>query len=423
MTKALAAPESLVAEVNGLFAARPELVAERFRIYGRLRTEAPVLRLQDQVLVSRFADVAACLTNPKLMNGSGGMRSSFEVAALDRVAGGRRERLVFILNSRDRWMSQANGAYHATLRSLAHSSFTPASVQSLNERVVEVVAGLLDGVETESTIEVISSFAYQLPLVVVCELLDIPREDRVALHRWSVAIAAFQGGANLDSIEETYDAIVALSDYLAGVFSERRRSGSNDLLGRLLRAADDPSIEFTEEDLSAFVGQLVFAGHETTTNFIANAVYELLRNREQWDRLREEPGLLPNAIEELLRFCSPSQFAARTATEELQIDGVTIEPWETVRVMLGSANRDPDRYDEPDRLDIDREDVRHLSLGLGPHFCLGASLLRLESAIALKALLERYPEMRLTPEPVEWQPSVMFHGLRSLHVALGARRA
>jgi cytochrome P450 len=215
-----------------------------------------------------------------------------------------------------------------------------------------------------------------------------------------------------------YESMLQLNDYLVGLFASRRKARAGGLLDRLLIAVDDPAIDFGEDELLSMVGQLIFAGHETTMHFIANAVHALLSRRALWDQLLENPALLAPGIEELLRLVSPSQFAARTAAEDLEIGDVKVARWETVRLLLGAANRDPDRFENPDEPEFGRPDSRHVAFGLGPHFCLGAALTRREATIALGTLLRRFPDLELLNSSVSLLPSFMFHGFTELWVQL-----
>jgi hypothetical protein len=294
----------------------------------------------------------------------------------------------------------------------------------MEEQIQQIADDLLDGVAPRGEMEVISDFAFQLPLIAICDMLDIPRDDRYRIRSWVNGIAAFQDGSNPAVVDETHAGMFALRDHLKGVFERRRGGPTTDLLGALLDAEGEGGDRFTDDELLPVVAHLVFAGHETTTNLIGNALRALLVDcRDQWELLRAEPALVPNAVEELLRYDTSVQLTNRTAAEDSEIAGVPVRQWETVTLMLGAANRDLTQFDNPDRVDVTRAETRHLGLGLGPHFCLGAALTRLEATVALRTLVKRFPEMKLAVPTVTYRPDHRLRGVESLPVLLGRAHA
>ncbi len=306
---------------------------------------------------------------------------------------------------------------HTRLRGLVAKAFTARRMEALRPRIETIVDGLLDRVEADGGMDVIADFAHKLPVTVICDMLGIPDSDRAPFLNESTV-----RGRILDPVppsREELDAAnrgsLATRDYFTGLFEYRRRNPGDDLTTALLNAreADD---SLTDEEIIANIALLFGAGHETTTNLIGNGVLALHRNPEQLERLRAEPGLIPNAIEEILRYDSPVQLTARIALADLEFEGQPIARGEQVIALLGAANHDPAAYEgDPDELDVARPGVKPLSFGGGIHFCLGAQLARIEGEVAFGRLLQRLPGMRLVDaENVEWKPTITLRGLKAL---------
>jgi hypothetical protein len=416
---------SLASEFDALVACRPDLIADPYPFYRRLREQAPVYRHADQLVVSSF-DLASrvLLDSTTFLSGHAGLRGSRVRANLEAAPPERREQMVEILMFRGGGLNHLNGQQHERLRTLAHKAFTPRRIREMEDHIQQIADDLLDRVAPRGEMEVISDFAFQLPLIVICEMLDIPRGDRYRIRTWVNGIAAFQDGSNQAVVDDTHSSMFALRDHLRRVFERRRGGPTTDLLGALLDAQGAGGDRFTDDELLPVVAHFVFAGHETTTNLIGNALRALLTDhRDQWQLLRTEPALVPNAVEELLRYDTSVQLTNRTAAEECLIDGVPVRQWETVTLMLGAANRDPNQFDNPDRVDVARVEARHLGFGLGPHFCLGAALTRLETTVALRTLVGRFPDMKLAVPTVSYRADHRLRGVESLPVLLGHAHA
>ncbi len=306
---------------------------------------------------------------------------------------------------------------HTRLRGLVAKAFTARRMEALRPRIEAIVDGLLNDVEDRDGMDVIADFAHKLPVTVICDMLGIPESDRAPFLNESTV-----RGRILDPVppsREELDAAnrgsLATRDYFTGLFEYRRRNPGDDLTTALLNAreADD---SLTDEEIVANIALLFGAGHETTTNLIGNGVLALHRNPEQLERLRAEPGLIPNAVEEILRYDSPVQLTGRMALADVEFQGQTIARGEQVVALLGAANHDPAAYEgDPDVLDVARPGVKPLSFGGGIHFCLGAQLARIEGEVAFGRLLQRLPAMRLADaENVEWKPTITLRGLRTL---------
>jgi cytochrome P450 len=320
------------------------------------------------------------------------------------------------------WMLLLDPPDHTRLRSLVHKAFTPRMVAQLRPSIQQLTDELLDvAAETarrEGAVDLMAAFAYPLPVAVICALLGVPQEDYVQFHGWSDAIART---LDLNDDPAIYDrgAVAArtLTDYLDGLLSARRLKPQNDLISALV-GLELEGDKLTKEELFGTCALLLIAGHETTVNLIGNGTLALLSHPDQWQLLQAEPELAPAAVEELLRYDSPVQMTTRIAHETFEHRGHTIRRGQEVAFLLGAANRDPDRFPNPDRLDITRSDNRHLSFGGGIHYCLGAPLARLEGEIAFNTLARRFPSLHRASTKVTHRDNFLLRGLTALPVAL-----
>ncbi len=306
---------------------------------------------------------------------------------------------------------------HTRLRKLVSKVFTPRAIQALRPQIENVVAQLLAAVQDADTIDIIRDVANPLPIIVIAEMLGIPHADREQFKRWSDEAIRELDIASIDDLRRSGQAIKELNAYFADIIEQRRRQPQDDLLSALILAEEEGDT-LTVEEIYATCELLLIAGHETTTNLIGNGMLALLRNPEQLTLLRNAPDLIPNAIEELLRYDSPVQITSRYALEDCELDGQAIKKGQQLVLLLGAANRDPAVYEQPGRLDITRQYSKHLSFSIGIHFCLGAALARLEGQIAVSALLRRFPGLRLASDSVQWRDSATLRGLTALPVVI-----
>jgi cytochrome P450 len=317
-------------------------------------------------------------------------------------------------------MLSVDGTEHARLRRLVGAAFTARRVAALAPRIQQIADGLLDAmdaaVEGAEPVELIGAFAAPLPMSVICELIGVPEEDRADYRRWSEILIA---GGFADP--GTYATVVKEEvEYARALVERKRREPADDLLSALVAVRDSGDL-LTDDELTSMMFLLTVAGHETTVNLIGNGVLALATHPEQAARLRAEPALMASAVEELLRYEGPVQVPfPLLATATVEIGGVEIAAGDIVVPALLSANRDPDHTPDPDTLDLGRSPNSHVAFGHGIHHCLGAPLARLEGRIALTALLERYPDLRLAtpPDDLTWRPNVIIHGLTALTVRL-----
>ena len=385
----------------------PEFVADPYPTYRRLRTDDPVHQnpLGFWVL-TRYEDVMATLRDARAVKEP---IAAFVAARFGAAV----PAIGFSMLDRD-------PPDHTRLRGLVSKAFTPKMVERLRSEVQAIVDGLLDAVEGAGTMDLIEQFAYPLPVTVICQMLGVPVKDRERFKQWGLDIAR-----GLDAIMLPPDSEVArrsvasrqaLTAYFRELIAERRATPRADVLSDLI-AAEEAGDRLSEPELLATCMLLLIAGHETTVNLIGNGTLALLRHPDQLRLLRERPGLIGTAVEELLRFDGPVQRTARIPSEDITIDGRTIPKGELVMPFIGAADRDPAQFPEPDRLDITRTDNRHVAFGLGIHFCLGAPLARVEGQIAINTLLRRMPRLALATERPVFRQSLTLRGLESLEVS------
>lgn len=315
------------------------------------------------------------------------------------------------------WLLFQSGEAHARMRKLIAKAFAPRIVRALAPRIETLVGELLAPALDRGGMEVIADLAYPLPATVICELLGIPAADRELNRKWAAAtVPTVDLQLATDAqIRAADDAMREWDAYIRGLLAEKRARPGTALLDDLLSVEDDGA-RLTEDEIAANATFLFLAGHETTTNLVGNGLLALLRHPEQLRALYERPGAVENAIEELLRFDSPVQIAPRVAIEPTEIEGVVLERERPIALMLGSANRDPRRYDRPDQLDVLRPDPKPLSFGGGAHYCVGAALARMEAKHAFAALLGATRGIELADDHIAWRPQLGLRGLERLAV-------
>jgi cytochrome P450 len=307
---------------------------------------------------------------------------------------------------------------HTRLRLLVSKAFTPRAVERLAPRILDIINELLGAVAAVDRFDVIETLAVPLPVIVIAEMLGIDPTDRRDFKRWS-EWQAMSLNPLLTAAEQTQcaEADAELEAYLQRAIAERRAHPREDLISALI-AAKEGDDQLTDTEIVTMCELLLAAGNVTTTDLIGNGVWCLLRHPDQLQKLRDDPSLIANAVEEILRFESPVVQTARIPTADLKIGGCPMRRGESVLAFLAAANRDPERYPEPDRFDITRKDVHHHSFGGGAHFCLGAPLARLEALLAINALVERFPNLRLADEALEWRAMPGFRGSVKLPVVV-----
>ena len=388
----------------------PDFIRDPYPSYDKLRTHAPVLHLPalNGYLVSRNADAALVLRDKRFgKDYVTRITRRFGPEALNEP----------VYRAMGRWMLTQDPPDHTRLRGLVVKAFTARRVEDMRPKIQAIVDDSIDRVIGQGRMDLISDFAFRLPVIVICDMLGIPETDREIFFKRERT-----GGRLLDpvplsraEIDEANAAHANSEAYFQRLFDLRRREPGDDLTTQLVQAEEAGS-KLSNEELTANIILLFGAGHETTVNLIGNALLALHRNPDQLELLKSNLSLMPNAIEEFLRYDSSVQLTYHVAMEDVEIGGVKIPQGDNVMCLLGSANHDPAVYpDHPDRLDITRPNVRPLSFGGGIHFCLGAQLARLEAEVALTTLLRRIPNLRIDDvENPKWRPTFVMRGLKEL---------
>ena len=387
----------------------PDFIADPYPHYCRLREADPMhLTPLGFRVASRHADVTAILRDKRF--------GKDFIGRITRRSGAQiLEEPVY--RSMSHWMLQLDPPDHGRLRGLVVRAFTARRVEDMRPRIQQIVDEILDRMEPQGHMDAIADFAFRLPVTVICDMLGIPEDHREVFFTSSRA-----GGRLLDlaplsraEIDEQNSYSLAMAEYFRGLFELRRREPGDDLTTHLV-VAEENGNKLTNEELTANVILLFGAGHETTVNLIGNGLLALYRNPDQLQLLRGDLSLTGNAIEELLRYDSSVQVTGRTTLEDVdEIGGISLEKGQSVICLLGSANRDPEVYSDPDRLDIMRRDVRPMSFGGGIHYCVGAQLARIQAEIAIVTLLRRLPNLQLDDiEHPDWRQTFVLRGLNNL---------
>jgi len=391
----------------------PGFVENPYTPYAAMRESDPVHHSQlDFWVLFRYSDILRFLRDPSLSVEDRNAHMTPMDEMIRSLIGDRAERGTRSMLSRD-------PPDHTRLRKLVTKAFTPRVIQDLRPRVQALVTEMLDAAERRGEIDVITEFAFPLPFAVISEMLGVPTSDGDRLREWSGRIVrSLEPLVDPDTILAIAEAGDNMNAHVSELIARQRKEPGDGLLSALI-AAEEQGDVLSDEELVEQVVLLYIAGHETTVNLIGNGVLALLRNRTELERLKRDPALVPAAIEELLRYDSPVQMTRRVTLAEIEIGGKTIEKGAFCALVLGSANRDADRFGEDsERLDVTREDAhQHLSFGGGVHYCLGAALARLEGEVAIGSLIERFPALDVASEPT-WNGRLNLRGLERFPVAL-----
>jgi cytochrome P450 PksS len=392
----------------------PDLASPRFKanphpFYARLRAEAPVHRVRlsfwlSAWLVTRYDDAVFVLKDGPFSNDF------------------YRQKLRWLphrLQAFNRHVLNADPPDHSRLRGLVGKAFTPRAVEQLRGRIEQVCEELLDAAQAQGRLEVVKEFALRLPLTIIADMLGVPDEDRRRFDAWTKRVAAGSSGAVVDFIR-AQPALWQGIHYLHALVAKRRTDPRQDMVTALLRA-EEAGDKLGQDEVIGMIALLLIAGFETTLGLIASGTLALLQDPEQRERFMDEPALAESAVEELLRYTSPTETSMfRVAREDVTLANVTIPRGDVVLAVLGSANRDESHFKDPNSLDLAREPNRHLAFGIGAHFCLGAPLARLEGRIALTRLFRRFPRVQLAVPAagLRWRRGLFFRSLEGLPVSL-----
>jgi cytochrome P450 len=392
----------------------PTYKANPYPTYAELRSEAPVYRAtlpdgRGVWLVTRYEDVVAVLKDERFVKDWRKAMTPEQLVQIPSIPEAMRPLSENMLDK--------DPPDHERLRRLVSKAFTPRLIERMRPRVQEIADALLDAVEEGGEMDLIDDYAFPLPIIVIAELLGVPAEARNNFREWSNA--AVSGDTTQEYVEKVLlPHMEAFVGYLRAMFEEKRKNPKEDLISALVRA-EEAGDKLSEDELLAMVFLLLIAGHETTVNLIGNGTLALLQHPGELQKLKSDPALIKPAVEELLRYDGPVETSTeRFAREDVRIGDTVIPKGEMVMVVIAAADHDPERFPEPDELDITRPDNKHLAFGKGIHHCLGAPLARMEGQIALGTLLRRMPNLRLkgSPESLTWRPGLVLRGLRSLPV-------
>ena len=395
----------------------PENRADPYPFYAWLRDNDPVRHAVDgSWIVTRYADGAALLRDSRVSTNPAWLRDGAVQGAEHHPIRQVGTSLMMFLDPPD----------HTRLRGLVSKAFTPKVVEGMRTTVQSIVDQLLDAVDGQDVIDVVGDLGYPLPVAVICDLLGVPPFDHARFRQLSSDASRLLDGGALDPMSQQKGVVAGMElfQYFTDLVEQRRPNPGDDLLSAMI-AAEEAGDRLTHPELITTATLLFVAGHETTTNLIGNAALALLRNPAELERLRTDPTLIRTAVEEFLRYDSPVQFTARITTEDVEVggpEGQLIPAGEQVIVVVGAANHDPGQFADADRLDISRplEQNRHLSFAAGPHFCLGASLARMEAQVAISTLLDRFPRLELLTTRPEHREHFVLRGVKELRVGVGA---
>ncbi|MBE0691007.1 MAG: cytochrome P450 [Anaerolineae bacterium] len=390
--------------------------ANSYTVYRELRDGAPVAPVmlpskQQLYLVTRYDDVMTLVKdsrsfvkNPE----NAGLRSRSNARWLPRMFRAMGSNMLYV-----------DAPAHTRLRNLVHKAFTPRMVESMRARIETLAEELLDSAEARGSFDLLEDYALPIPMTVIAEMLGVPEKDRASFRKLSEKIVSVDtNNGNLGMVLP----ILRFASFLRNLYNERRRNPGDDLLSALVEAEAEGE-RLDEDELLAMGLLLLIAGHETTVNLITNGTLALIEHPDQMQLLHERPELTRTAVEELLRYYAPIEIATDryVATEDCELGGVELPKGALVMAVLGSANRDERRFEDPDRLDITRDPNPHIAFGQGIHYCVGAPLARLEGEIAMRTLARRMPDMRLAVEPdtLRYRKSLFLRGLETLPVNAG----
>jgi len=385
----------------------PDAIPDPHPIYKEIRERAPIFKtgFGETWVISGFENSRALLRDSRC--GS----PMDDEASMSRIAIDGSERRSRTGDARP--MLFMNPPDHTRVRGLVSRAFTPRRVEKLRGEVVAMTDGLLDALEGEG--DFIEALAFPLPANVISALVGVPESDRDWLRPLIAAmVPTIEPTATAEVMDKAEAASATASDYLAELIAARRAEPSDDMLSGLIEASDGDD-RLSEAEVSSNIFLIYAAGFETTTHLLANMVRQLVANPDQLQRLRHDRSLIPNAIEEVLRYDPPVQLDGRFVFEDIELDGFTLEKGSSIITLLAGANRDPAVCDDPETFDVGRDDIQLMSFGSGIHFCLGAALARLEAQVVLERLLDRYETWEITAEP-PWQSRITIRGVERLDV-------
>ncbi|MCC5600914.1 cytochrome P450 [Nostoc favosum] len=392
----------------------PKVHINPYPAYHHLRSESPVHQnfVGGGWLVTRYADVKAILR-------SGYVRSQDKPKSIqerNKYLQDKGKNLNALAHTASQLLFYMDPPDHTRLRSLVVKVFSPVVVERMRPRIQEIVDELLDKVRHKGSMDIIADFAIPLPVTVISRLLGIPQEDQDQLNQWSNVFARILDSlVSLEEFEAMNEVTEAFQEYLRALIAKREKQPQADLISALITAREQTD-KLSQEELLATCIMLFTTGEESTVNTIGNGMLALLNHPDQIEQLKREPTMIQSAVEEILRYDSPVQITTRIATVNFEIGNQTIQAGEKVVLCLGAANRDPEQFPDPDRLNINRDPNPHVAFGDGIHYCLGAGLARIQAQIAVNTLIQQFPDLKLASDKLEWRKNVVLRGLKALPV-------
>ncbi len=387
----------------------PEIIADPYPLYRQIRETSPVLELPDanMVILTRYADVQTALRDRRLGHADESMMAPGDLEhARSNPAIANLRRTMLLMNPPD----------HTRLRGLVVKAFDARRVEAMRTRIRMIANELVDEFMDAGSGDLVRLFTHPLPVIVICDMLGVPKSDQAEFVQGTRISGRLIDPSPMTEAElaQANASTMESQRYFELLCDERRQAPRDDLITALVQSETEHG-KLSKEELTSNISLLFAAGHETTVNLMGNGLIALYRNRDQLDRLRSDPSLMPNAVEEFLRYDSSVQLTGRDALEDAEIAGVALPRGRAVLALLAAANRDPEAFDRPDELDISRERIKPLSFGGGIHLCLGAQLARIEAHEALNVLLERLPNLELDDVEVpDWKQTITLRGVRTL---------
>ena len=393
-----------------------EFRKDPYPIYARLRTEAPVSRnALGAWLLTRYEDVSAALRDPRF----GAHSIAANIRRKQHLLDARR--IETLADACEQWLMLLNPPDHTRIRKLVNRPFTPSAIRQLRPSIDRIVQAAIDQALPTGRLDVVNDLAVPLAVAMISQILGVPEDGKHRVLAWTDGLSRMLDPLrSLEDYAEMSDVAGEFAAYFRELFHQRRMAPKDDLISALISAETDDQV--TEKELLSVCMLLFASGEKTTVNLIGNGILALIQHRAQLDLLRARPELVPAAIQELLRYDSPVQLSTRIPCEDMTFGGQTIPAGSLVFLAIGAANRDPARFADPDRLDLERPDNRHLAFSGGIHYCLGAALAVVEGEAAIGAIVRQVPDLELATEEIEWQREIIFRGPRALPVRFAPQR-
>lgn len=389
----------------------PKFQANPYAFYHNLRSVEPIHQsFTGMWVITRYADAKAVLRDPRFCVNK--MSNNIQHKS-HYLAQGNFNTLAQVTS---KWLIFLDPPEHTRLRGLISKAFSATSVKFLRPQIQQIADELISEVRHKGLMDIISDFACPLPCNVIAAILGVPIEDWSKLYHWADKLSNILDPLrSLEDYEQMNKVALEFTDYFQNLIAQRQENLQEDLLSALI-AVKEQDNKLSEEEIISICMLLFFTGEETTVNLIGNGMLALLHHPQQMQQIKAQPMLIQSAVEEILRYDSPIQITTRIATEDVVLDDVTVRCGEKVLVVLGAANRDPAQFPEPDCFDITRVNNHHLAFADGIHYCVGATLTRIEGEIAINALIQKLPELTLSQDKHEWRNKVAFRSLKALPV-------